>query len=80
MSGSSRIVRRLQTSRTWSCSSARKVHDSEKERAKKLVEELAEVEEFVSDKYREAPAGQDEKEERVRDQLQEVMSSLRELR
>jgi hypothetical protein len=59
---------------------ARKVRDNEKERARKLVEDLEVVEEFVSDKYFEAPTGQDEREEKVRDQLQAVMSSLRELR
>jgi hypothetical protein len=59
---------------------ARRVHDNEKERAKKLVDELEAVEEFVSEKYYEAAAGEDEKEERVRNKLQEVMSTLRELR
>ena len=59
---------------------ARKVHDNEKERAKRLVGELEAVEEFVSDKYYEAPVGQDQKEEQIRDKLQEVMNKLRELR
>lgn len=59
---------------------ARKVQADEKERANKLVEELEPVEVFVSEKYYEAPAGQDEKEELVRGKLQEVMSTLRELR
>jgi hypothetical protein len=58
---------------------ARKVHDDEKARAKKLVEDLEDVESFVSDKYHEAPVGQDEREEHVRDKLDSVMSSLREL-
>lgn len=58
---------------------ARKVHDDEKARAKKLVEDLEEVESFVSDKYHEAPIGQDEREEQVRDKLEVVMNSLREL-
>jgi hypothetical protein len=59
---------------------ARIVHDSERERAKRLGEELEAVEQFVSDKYYETPAGQDQKEEQIRDKLQEVMSMLRELR
>jgi len=59
---------------------ARQVHDNEKARAKKLVDDLEEVEKFISEKYYQAPAGQDEKEEQVRDQLQDVMSTLRELR
>ena len=58
---------------------ARKVHDDEKARAKKLVEDLEDVESFVSDKYHEAPIGQDVREEKVRDKLEEVMNSLREL-
>jgi hypothetical protein len=58
---------------------ARKVQADEKARAKKLVEDLEEVEAFVSEKYQEAPVGQDEREEQVRDKLEEVMTSLREL-
>lgn len=58
---------------------ARKVQADEKERAKKLVEELEEVEAFVSEKYQAAPVGEDEREERVRDKLEEIMTSLREL-
>lgn len=59
---------------------ARTVHNNEQERAKKLLEELKTVEDFVSDKYYAAPAGEDEEEERARDKLQEVMNELRELR
>lgn len=59
---------------------ARKVQDNELLRVKKLVDDLEIVEEFVSEKYREAPAGEDEREESIRDQLQEVMYALRELR
>ena len=59
---------------------ARKVHDSEKARARSLAEDLELVEQFVRDKYLEAPAGADEKEERVKKQLQNVMWLLRELR
>ena len=58
---------------------ARKVHDDEKARTQKLVEDLEVIEEFVNEKYFEAPAGEDEREEQVRDRLEEIMSSLREL-
>jgi hypothetical protein len=60
--------------------SARTVHDNERARAKSLIEDLEAVEEFVSEKFYEAPVGQDDKEEKARDQLQKVISSLRELR
>lgn len=58
---------------------ARKVHDDEKARAKTLIDELEPVEDFVNVKWRAAPVGQDEEEERMRDRIQKVMSTLREL-
>ena len=58
---------------------ARKVQVDEKTRAKTLIDDLEAVEQFVSEKYYAAPAGEDEKEEQVRNKLQKVMSSLREL-
>ena len=56
---------------------ARRVHDDEKARAKILIDDLEAVEEFVSEKYYEATAGKDEKEEKVRHQIQKVINSLR---
>lgn len=44
------------------------------------MESLEPVEEFVTEKYHEAPVGSDEREERVRDTLLEVIRSLRDLR
>jgi hypothetical protein len=58
---------------------ARKVQDNEKARANSLLRSLEVVEEFVNQKWYEAPPGQDEEEERIRDQLQAVIGSLREL-
>jgi hypothetical protein len=58
---------------------ARKVQADEKARANSLVEKLEHVEEFVSEKYFEAPAGEDEREEQVKDHLEDVMNSLRQL-
>lgn len=58
---------------------ARKVHDDEKARAESLIDDLEPVEEFVSEKWRDAPVGEDEEEERIKNQIQKVMSVLREL-
>jgi hypothetical protein len=58
---------------------ARKARENEKARAKKLVDDLEIVNRFVSEKYHEVPVLQDQRERQVRDQLQDVMSSLREL-
>ena len=56
---------------------ARRVQSDEKARASSLVEKLEVVEEFVSQKYYEAPAGQDEREAAAKSQLEEVVNSLR---
>jgi hypothetical protein len=56
---------------------ARRVQSDEKARASSLVEKLEVVEEFVSQKYYEAPAGQDENEAAVKSQLEDVVNSLR---
>jgi len=55
---------------------ARRVKDDEKARAEKIIEDLESVQEFVSEKYYEAPSGEDEREAAVRDKLEEVISSL----
>jgi hypothetical protein len=46
-------------------------------RASSLVEKLEVVEEFVSQKYYEAPPGRDEQEADAMSQLEEVVNSLR---
>ena len=56
---------------------ARKVQESERARAEKLIEKLEKVEEFVSEKYYETPAGEDEREAGVKDRLDEVINDLR---
>jgi hypothetical protein len=56
---------------------ARRVQGDEKARATSLVEKLEVVEEFVSQKYYEAPPGQDEQEATAMSQLEEVVNSLR---
>ena len=58
---------------------ARRVQSDEKARAASLVEQLEVVEEFVSQKYLEAPAGQDENEAAVKSKLEGVIDSLRSL-
>jgi hypothetical protein len=58
---------------------ARRVQSDEKARATSLVEELEVVEEFVSQKYYEAPVGQDESEAAVKSKLERVIDSLRSL-
>jgi hypothetical protein len=58
---------------------ARRVQSDEKARASSLVEKLEPVLKFVSKKYIEAPAGQDEQEAAAQSQLEEVVDSLREL-
>ena len=55
---------------------ARRVQTDEKARARILVEKLEVVEEYVSQKYNEAPAGEDEREAAVQSQLEEVVRSL----
>ncbi len=55
---------------------ARRVKNDEKARAVKIVEDLESVEEFVSEKYYAAPAGEDEREAKIREKLEEVISSL----
>jgi hypothetical protein len=59
---------------------ARRVQSDEKARASSLVKKLEVVEEFVSQKYYEAPPGQDEQEAAVKSQLEEVVNSLRDMR
>jgi hypothetical protein len=56
---------------------ARRVQSDEKARASSLVEKLEVVEEFVSQKCYEAPAGQDENEAAAKSRLEEVVNSLR---
>ena len=58
---------------------ARIVHDDWRARAKNLLDDLEAVEEFVSEKYYKATAGKDEKEQKVRHQIQKVINSLRQL-
>ena len=53
------------------------MQSDEKARASSLVEKLEVVEEFVSQKYYEAYAGQDEREATAKSQLEEVVNSLR---
>ncbi|WP_200156988.1 hypothetical protein [Allochromatium vinosum] len=57
---------------------ARSVQADEKSRARDLMERLEDVEEFISDKYNEAPAGKDEREAKILDQIDEVVRLLRE--
>ena len=59
---------------------ARKVHHNEKTRAMNLIDDLEVVEEFVSEKYNELPAGEDEREAKVRDKIKKVITSLRQLK
>ena len=56
---------------------ARRVQTDAKAMAEALVAKLVVVEEFVSQKYNDAPAGEDEREATVQSQLDEVVSSLR---
>lgn len=56
---------------------ARRVQGDEKARASSLVEKLEVIEEYVSQKYSEAPAGGDEREAAVKTQLEEIIGSLR---
>lgn len=58
---------------------ARKVQTDEKARVKSLIDDLEPVEEFVTQKYYAAPAGEDEKEAQIKSRLQQVMNSLRRL-
>ena len=57
----------------------RDVHADEKARAKSLIEQLEPVAEFVSDRYMEKPAGEDEQEEAARSTINSVIRTLREL-
>ena len=59
---------------------ARKVNADESARAKSLIDDLNPVEELVSEKFMELPAGEDEREEMVKDQLDKVIHTLRQLR
>jgi len=43
---------------------------------RKYFEDLEPVEEFVSEKYYEAPSGEDEQEAAVREKLEEIISSF----
>lgn len=56
---------------------ARRVQADEQARAQSLLEKLADVEEFITDKYNDAPVGEDERESAVMDQLAEVVEILR---
>ena len=56
---------------------ARRVQGSEQARAEALIEKLEKVEAFVSEKYYQASAGEDEKEAAVKEQLEEVINDLR---
>jgi len=58
---------------------ARRVQSDEKVRLSSAVEQLEGVEEFVSEKWCEAPPGQDENEAAINSQLEDVLSSLRSL-
>jgi hypothetical protein len=58
---------------------ARRVQSDEKERASQLVNKLEKVEEFVSEKYYDAPSENDEKEAKAKTELEEVINSLRAL-
>lgn len=58
---------------------ARRVQSDEKARANSLLEKLEVVTAFVSQKFYEAPAGQDEHEVAAKSQLEEVVASLQEL-
>lgn len=57
----------------------RRVQSDEKARASSLVEKLEVVEEYVSQKYYAASAGEDEREAAAAAQLEEVVNSLRHL-
>lgn len=57
---------------------ARKVNEQQKVRTESLIDDLELAEEFVSEKYVEAPTGKDKKEGQIRDLLHRVMNSLRE--
>ncbi len=56
---------------------ARRVQGDEKARASSLVEKLEVIEVYVSQKYSEAPAGDDEREAAIKTQLEEIIGSLR---
>ena len=58
---------------------ARIVGEDQRARAEALVESLEGVEEFVSDKYYEAPSGEDEKEAQAKQALESALSTLRQL-
>ncbi len=59
---------------------AHEVLAREKARAGALIDDLEEVGEFVSEKYYEAPSGEDEREQRLNEQLQLALGSLRVLK
>ena len=58
---------------------SRREQNDEKLRLSRAVEQLEVVEEFVLQKYYEAPAGQDETEAAINSQLGDVVNSLREM-
>ena len=60
--------------------SARKLNADQKVRAKSLIDDLAAVEEFLYESHDAVPISEDKKQERVRNQLQKVISCLKELR
>ena len=61
-------------------SEARRVREDQQARATTLLESLEKVEEFVSEKYYEAPAGEDDQEADAKQALEAAMASLRQLK
>lgn len=58
---------------------AQRVQGDEKARANSLIEQLESIEEFVAQKYYDAPAGEDEREIAVKSKLEGVINSLKRL-
>jgi hypothetical protein len=58
---------------------AQRVQKDEKARAIGLIEKLESVEEFVTEKYYQAPSENDKKEAMVKNELEEVIQLLRDL-
>lgn len=56
---------------------ARRMQNDESALAQDLINQLELVEQYVSEKYYEAPAGEDDKEAAARDSVAEVLSKLR---
>lgn len=61
-------------------SEARRVREDQQARATTLLESLEKVEEFVSEKYYEALAGEDDQEANAKQALEAAMASLRQLK